>query len=116
MMYSAMSHTKREPLVTTDADNEHAWLQWLISPFWAVMLAGRSDDDMVNMVPCLEEYKFPAPNGKEHGDVKCAEFLKLNIPFLTNTRQLKSGELLVLPFDGGLQQIVCETYPPIDAI
>ena len=30
-----------------------------ISPFWAVMLAGRDTTHMVNMVPYIDEYRLP---------------------------------------------------------
>ena len=65
LMYSAMGHT---PLATNGPDDQVALRH--ISPFWAVMLAGRDTTDLVNMMPYMEEYKFPHPVAKFHGEVK----------------------------------------------
>ena len=32
---------------------------------------------------------------------------------MTNTIDLNEGDLLVMPFDGGLPEIVCERFPPL---
>ena len=33
------------------------------------------------------------------------------MPFLTNSKELDAGDLLVLPFDGGMAEIHCESFP-----
>ena len=75
-----------------------------VSPFWAVMLTDRNNAKLVNMHPYVEEYKLPSPVA----DVFPMKFhvnIKITLPFLTNKESLVPGELLVLPFDGGCNQI-----------
>ena len=93
IMYSAMSHTKTEPLATKNSEDVLEMRH--VSPFWAVMLAGRDQDDMVNMGAFLDEYKFNHPSGKTYGNLRSGSLVKVNLPFLTNTRLLAAGELLV---------------------
>ena len=40
----------------------------------------------------------------------------MQLPFLTNSKELQPGDLLVLPFDGGIEDMCCEGFPPIEAI
>ena len=83
-----------------------------IPPFWAVMLAGRDTLHMINMIAYVEEYQWQAPLCKLYGLVQTGHTLKLKLPFLTNTRDLDVGELLVLPFDGGIDSIWVDRFPP----
>ena len=109
-----MSHKSTEPLATIGPDDQLRVRP--ISAFWAVMLAGRDQTDMVNMVPYIEEYKFHHPTAKVHGDTKPGSSIKLRLPFITNKRKLEVDELLVLPYDGGVKEMVCEEYPPMPTI
>jgi len=84
-----------------------------ISPFLAVMLAGRDTAKMVNLIPYMEEYKFPHAVAKNYGEVKTGSTMSLKLPFMTNKSELVLGDLLVMPFDGGLSEICCEAFPPI---
>ena len=109
-----MSHTKTEPLATKNSDDVLEMRH--VSPFWAVMLAGRDHDHMVNMRAFLDEYKFNHPSGRTYGNLRSGSLVKVTLPFLTNTRLLAVGELLVLPFNACLNEIFCESYPPLAAI
>ena len=77
------------------------------------MLAGRDTVDMVNMIPHMEEYKFMHPVAKHHGEVKSGSTLTVKLPFLTNKADLAAGDLLVVPYDGGLREFCTDTLPPI---
>jgi hypothetical protein len=111
IMYSAMSH-KPLPLLTVDSDDRVVCARHF-SPFWAVMLVGRDTTDMVNMAPYMEEYAIPHATARQWGVLKVGSRVSVSIPFLSNTRDLNAGELLALPYDGGLTSIFCEKIPPI---
>ena len=68
---------------------------------------------MVNMLPYMEEYAIPHAVAKHHCALKLASTLSVEMPFLSNKRDLVVGELLALPFDGGLSSICCEKFPSI---
>ena len=110
IMYSALCH-KSVPLATVGPDDTVVCRH--ISPFWAVMLAGRDTGNMVNMVSLKEEYKYPEVNAKKQCEINLGTNVVLFLPFLTNKRDLVPGDLLVLPFDGGLSEICCEAIPPV---
>ena len=65
------------------------------------------------MAPYVEVYVIPHAVAKYHGDVNVRAKLSVEVPFLSNTRPLVVGDLLVLPFDGGLSSICCENFPPM---
>ena len=109
-MYSAMGNN--EPLATSDVDDTVQLRH--MSPYWAVMLAGRDDDERVNMIPCMEEYILKPPHLKGHRGMRFGFIVILTLPFLTNSRDLAPRDLLVMPFDGGNKQVCCETYPKIE--
>ena len=50
---------------------------------------------------------------KIHGEVRSGQSMNLKLPFLTNKQDLAPGDLLVMPFDGGMSEIWCESFPPI---
>ena len=106
-----MSH-KPTPLVTVGSDGKVTCAR-NFPPFWAVMLVGRDTTNMVNMVPYLEEYILPPVHAKLYGSVAAEAKVSLYMPYLTNRRDLKAGELLALPFDGGNASICCEDFPPM---
>ena len=110
IMYSAMSH-KPLPLLTVDSDDRVVCARHF-SPFWAVMLVGRDTTDMVNMAPYMEEYAIPHATARQWGVLKVGSRVSVSIPFLSNTRDLNAGELLALPYDGGLKSIFCAKIPP----
>ena len=109
-MYSALCH-ESVPLATVGPDDTVVCRH--ISPFWAVMLAGRDTGKMVNMNSWKEAYKYPQANAKKQGEINLGSNVALFLPFLTNKRDLVPGDLLVLPFDGGLSEICCEAFPPV---
>ena len=109
-MYSAISH-KSVSLVTDAADDTVGCKH--IPQFWLGMLAGRDDTDMVNLTPCMEEFTVPQPVARRHGKVALGSTLVIDLPFLTNSRTLEPGELLVLPFDGGLSAMCIDKFPPM---
>ena len=87
-----------------------------IPAFWAAMLAGRDTKAMVNMDVFMEEYHIPSPVMKTSTAFALVEQFWVKLPFFTNSRELQAGELLVLPFDGGLADVICENFPPSPAI
>ena len=106
-----MSH-KPLPLVTVGSDDQVSCTRHF-SPFWAVMLVGRDAGPMVNMAPYMEEYAIPHAVAKHHGVLTPGSWLSVDMPFLSNTRDLEAGELLALPFDGGHMSIFCEKFTPV---
>ena len=108
ILYSAMSH---KPLAWENADD--VTVVEAMPAFWAVLLAGRDTAGMVNMILYMEDYKISHPVTKIHGEWRMFQGNFLCLPFLTNTTELQQGDLLVLPFDGGMPQICCEAFPPI---
>ena len=104
MLYSALAE---KGLVKSSADGTIEF--GYVCPFWAVMLSDRDNANLVNMHPCIGDYKIPSPVGKTYPlsfDVN----MSVKLPFLTNKTALSSGELLVLPFDGGCNEIF--SVPP----
>ena len=108
LLYSAMRHKQ---LATIGLDDNVELYYY--SPYWAVMLAGRDTAQMVNMIPHMEEYKWLHPLAKNHGQLQHGAVLTLKLPFLTNKRDLAPGDLFVLPFDGGMSEMICEAFPPM---
>ena len=104
ILYSAMSHKQ---LATMGLDNK-VELQYF-SPYWAVMLADR-DTNITNMIACMEDYKWVHPRAQTHGSVDYGASFNLKLPFLTNATQLAPGDLLVLPYNGGMSEILCDKF------
>ena len=111
ILYSAMSHKSTEPIATIGPDDKVKVRH--VSAFWAVMLAGRDHAHMVNMHAYMEEYKCMSPVPKHYGEVRLGSSMHVSVAFLTNDKDLAPGELLVLPFNAGLSQICCESFPTI---
>ena len=107
--YSDMSNKPLAWVNGEDVVEVHA-----LPPFWAVMLAGRDTAHMVNMMPCMEEYYIRSPNPKHYGGWTLFSGMSASMPFLCNTKALEPGDLLVLPFDGGMAEMCCEGFPPIE--
>ena len=103
IMYSAMSHNKWD---------ENDGLK-NISPFWAVLLAEREFVSMVNMATYTEDYKVGHPVAKIHGDVVPNSSLWVKLPFLTNKKDLEEGDLLVIPWDAGMENAIINRFPPL---
>ena len=106
-----MSH-KMSPLVIVGPDDKVTCTR-NYSPLWAVMLVGRDTKNLVNMVPYMEDYTLPQATAKHYGTLGPASRITLQMPFLTNKRDLVAGDLLALPFDGGHASVCCEGFPPI---
>ena len=80
-----------------------------VAPYWAVMLTDRDNQQLVNMHPYVEEFKLNNPT-ETYFTMKFKVTISVKMPFLTNKSELKCGELLVLPYDGGTAEIF--TVPP----
>ena len=109
LLYSAMSHKK---VASQKLDYSLELIH--SAPFRALMLAGRDTAEMVNMIPHMEEYTFQKPVPKTLPEVRTGSTMSLQLPVLTYKSELSKGDLLVLPFDGGIKQVCCETYPKIE--
>ena len=72
--------------------------------FWAVLLIDRDSQKFVNMMPYTDEWKVPHPESKTFS-IKHTCGVHATMHFLTNSKDLKAGDLLVLPFDGGSTSI-----------
>ena len=106
-----MSH---KPLAWVDEKDEvhvHA-----VPAFWAVMLAGRDNSNLANIGPFWETYYVNNPVTVHWGQWHITQGLHAKFPFLSNTKEIERGQLLVLPFDGGCAEMFCERFPPIQAI
>ena len=79
--------------------------------YWAVMLAGRDTSHMVNMLPFEERYCMPHPIPTSFGQATLFDRTFVRFPFLSNSRNIEPGELLVLPYDGGSKEMICENFP-----
>ena len=108
LIYSAFM--EKGPLVTTGPNDEIKLDH--VSPYWFVMLASRDTTELVNMTAHVEEYKCMAPKATIFGELKFGSSMGVSLAFLTNEKDLAEGDLLVLPFDAGLPQICCESFPP----
>ena len=78
------------------------------------MLADCDTTKLVNMSAHMEEYTCAAPLANIHGEVKTGFSMSVNIPFLTNKIELVAGSLLVLPFDGCIEEIIKKEFPPLE--
>ena len=84
-----------------------------VAPYCGLMLAGRSSRDLVNMKPMTQVFMLPQPLLPNY-NMRVAGFvftLKLQLTYLTNTKQVQAGDLLVLPFDGGCDDIILDAAP-----
>ena len=100
---------EKGPLVTIGLSDEIKLDH--MSPYWFVMLASRDTTELVNMCAYVEEYECMKPVPKLYGDLKFGSSMHVSLAFLTNEKELAKGDLLVLPFDAGLPQICCESFP-----
>ena len=58
----------------------------------------------------MEEYHFQYPVAIHHGVVNLGSKMTMKLPFLTNSKDLAEDEVLVLPFDGGIREMFCESF------
>ena len=77
------------------------------------MLVGRDTSQMVNMIPYVEEYVVPQAVPTHHGRLTVQSQIVVEMQFLANRCELKPGDLLALPFDGGHAAFCCEEFPKI---
>ena len=80
-----------------------------LAPFWAVMLADRDCDEMINMHTYVEEFHMSPPIGS-FSNLKFNVKMAVRIPFMTNKEKIEPGTLLVLPYNGGSVEVF--TKPP----
>ena len=73
------------------------------------MLTDRDNQQLMNMHPYVEDFRLDHPTG-EHFNMTSRVKMKIRLPFLTNKTALVPGELLVLPFKGGCNEIF--SVPP----
>ena len=59
----------------------------------------------------MEEYHFQYPVAIHHGAVNLGSKMTMKLPFLTNSKDLAKDEVLILPYDGGIREIICESFP-----
>lgn len=112
--YIVYSPFSKKPLAWADVEDV---VQVVLMPaYWAVMLSGRDTQSMVNVRPYQERYSLLNPTSQHYGQVRITDHMFVKLPFLSNLRDIEPGELLVLPFDGGMPEIICEKFPPIEAI
>ena len=104
LLYTAFNE---KGLVETSASGEKQF--GYVSHFWAVMLTDRDNADLVNMHPYIDEYKLPAPIAT-HFPMPFNVKVAVTLPFLTNKKDLSPGELLMLPYDGGCNELM--SVPP----
>ena len=110
MLYSPLSCTRSHKTPTADEDKES---HENVAAFWAVMFCTGDTTGMINMKPLMEEYRLNNATPLHHGQMVITQKLKYSLPLMTNTIDLNEGDLLVMPFDGGLPEIVCERFPPL---
>ena len=110
MLYSPLSCTRSNKTPTADEDNES---HKNVAAFWAVMFCTADTTEKVNMKPLMEEYRHNNAAPTIWGQMTFTQKLKYRLPLMTNTIDLNEGDLLVMPFDGGLPEIVCERFPPL---
>ena len=104
----------QKPLAWVDSDDNVR-----VAPmpaYWAVMLTGRDTSSMVNMLPFEEKYCIANPSGHSWGLGTIFDRTFVKFPFLSNSRDIQPGELLVLPYDAGSKDMICENFPSIEAI
>ena len=83
-----------------------------IEPFWGILLGGRTDIGKVNMSAHSQHMKAPDPSftceagTKARAATQLSVSLSLVVPYFVNSKDLKAGDLLVLPFNGGSSAIV----------
>ena len=118
VLYSAMSHTgpahgggPDKPVASLDVEQKLQLRH--LSPFWAVMLAGRDHDDMINMKPCVEEFTMAEPIANDKGlALKTGSTLTIAFLFFSNAKDLCAGDMFVLPHTWGTKEIYCDEFPP----
>ena len=81
-----------------------------VAPFWAVMLTDRDNQHMVNMIPYTDEITVPRLVSKSYR-LNFMSSMKANCTFLSNAKDLAAGDLLVLPYDGGCDEVFLDSPP-----
>ena len=82
-----------------------------VPPFWAVQPIRRSYapfNQMINMIPQVEEYSLGSPAASHLGLVKVG--ISVQMPFLTNTKALTPDDQLLVPLS---EDICWRTFPPM---
>ena len=112
MWYSPISSKIKTETLTTRAEDKESYKN--VAAFWAVMFCTGDTTEMVNMMPLMEEYRYNNAVPIHYGPMGFQQKLQFRLPFMTNKEDLNVGDLLVMPFDGGLPEIVCERFPPLN--
>ena len=92
----------RKGLAKPDVSGTITWSH--VAPYWAVMLTDRDASELVNMHSHVDDFRLPHPVAKIY-PMNFPVNMSVRMPFLTNDLAVKAGALLVLPFDGGLEEI-----------
>ena len=111
MWYSPLSSKLKTETADTTTETKESHKN--VAPFWAVMFCTGDTTGMINMKPLMEEYRLNNATPLHHGQMVITQKLKYSLPLMTNTIDLNEGDLLVMPFDGGLPEIVCDCFPPL---
>ena len=69
--------------------------------------------NMVNIIPHMDEYRYPCPVAKHFGGVKLPSTVTFMLPTMTNKTESNDADMFVMPFEGGLAKISCETVSPM---
>ena len=109
--YSPLRSKLKTETADTTTENKKSYKN--VAAFWAVMFCTGDTTEKVNMKPLMEEYRHNNAAPTIWGQMTSTQKLKYRLPLMTNTIDLNEGDLLVMPFDGGLPEIVCERFPPL---
>ena len=113
MWYSPLSSKLKTETADTTTEDKESYKN--VAAFWAVMFSTGDTTEMVNTTPLMEEYRYNNAAPKHHGPMSITpQKLQLRLPLMTNKVDLNIGDLLVMPYDGGLPEIVCERFPPLN--
>ena len=75
-----------------------------IAPYWAVLATDRDRSELVNMIPYADSLKVREPL-HDTFQLNYQASMVIKMTFLTNKSDIEAGRLLVMPFDGGCDQI-----------
>ena len=80
------------------------------------MLGDRDAVGKVNMRASVDDFSMDTGVSNAFASAKILSGISVVIPFISNSRFVKKGELLLLPYDGCIPQICCSTFPSMEAI
>ena len=69
--------------------------------------------NMVSITPHMDEYRYACPVAQHFGGVKLPSTVTFMLPTMTNKTESNDADMFVMPFEGGLAKISCETVSPM---